>query len=103
MDKILMKHDLKAINAAIQLGDRCVPPVGCKIRYNVGLFGRESIGVVDACDQTGVFHVRVDVYVRVEFSGYELIELGYNDINGRMLEILHIPESTPPFEEWLRY
>jgi hypothetical protein len=101
-----MKHDLKAINAAIQLGDRIVPPVGCEIRYYDAVYDFEYSGRIVRHDLLDINFYRYDVYIsKFESDAVEIIEIMYigaceDDV---LLEILFIPEYIRPFSEWTRY
>jgi hypothetical protein len=96
----VMKHDLKAINAAIQLGDKCIPLLGCRIRFATKY--KEYAGIVVSYKLDSTFNCYV---IQVVVGGFDVIAnmyLGFC-VNDVLLEILHIPDNVLSFEEWTRY
>jgi hypothetical protein len=98
--RLMSKHDIDSINAAIALGDPVVPPLGVMIRFN---YGR---GRVYRITEHFIPLSAGEVYVQyVDLNGSRscipwMVRL--YPINSVRFNIVTVPEEAPPFEEWYR-
>jgi hypothetical protein len=88
-----MKHDIDAINAALRLGDKFVPPIGAVIR---------TVGA-DVCYRVCCAHrIYGDMY-EVQLNSDGSTFYLYIGTRGTVIyEYVEIPEDAPPFGEWER-
>jgi hypothetical protein len=87
-----MKHDLNAINAALRLGDKFVPPNGSVCRCM-------NCNAVEMTCEVSIVHTTEDFfYLRLDNNKY----VYYNTCEC-VLEVIWIPKDAPPFGEWVRW
>lgn len=87
-----MKHDLEAINAALLLGDRPVPPRGAEIH----LKGSDLDCTVTSLPNDTTLQIRLCSDGALGGIGFHALFLcgGYT--------VTGLPENVPPFCEWDR-
>lgn len=104
-----MKHDLEAINAAIALGDRPIPPDGSMIQIEliasqegragspwiIPLSKKKVVGIVELWNPQGLLIIYQDSGRHATVSFEYLRCIGYR--------VLGLPcHPTVPFSEWPR-
>jgi hypothetical protein len=86
-----MKHDLDAINAALRLGDKFVPPNGSVCRC------RDDNGIEFTC-KIIVLVLDGKSYIKTATPS----SFGYFRDPGDILEIISVPKWALSFGEWAR-
>lgn len=105
----MSEYDLKIANAAIALGDSAVPPIGSKLRILTAYLekDREEVWYVNGVN---VMEDSTAVYLRLgsrDMGGHLFVLRIYpvdvvREYGQHQIELLSVPDSAPPFEEWER-